>query len=40
MKNFNLTALAEQDLKQIWKYIAKDNQNAANKVLDQFFESF
>ena len=40
MNNFNITIKAEQDLKQIWNYIAQDNHNAANKVLDQFFESF
>ena len=33
MKRFVLTPLAEQDLRDIWDYIASDNIHAADRVL-------
>ncbi len=35
MPNFKLTPAAEQDLKDIWLYIAQDNHRAADKLLDR-----
>jgi plasmid stabilization system protein ParE len=34
MKSFVLTPRAEQDLSDIWDYIAADNVKTANRVLD------
>ena len=34
MKRFILTSRAKQDLNDIWDYIANDNIEAANRVLD------
>lgn len=34
MKSFVLTPSAEQDVSDIWDYIADDNIEAANRVLD------
>lgn len=34
MKRFVLTKLAEQDLNEIWDFIAGDNPDAASRVLD------
>lgn len=34
MKRFILTPLAKQDVSDIWDYIADDNIEAADRVLD------
>ena len=34
MRRFVLTPRARQDLNDIWDYIAEDNIEAANRVLD------
>jgi len=31
---------AEQDLNEIWEYIAKDNIDAADRWIEKFFEAF
>jgi len=35
MKDFVLTPRAELDLTEIWEYIAQDNIDAADRVLDE-----
>jgi antitoxin ParD1/3/4/toxin ParE1/3/4 len=40
MSGFVLTAPAEQDLTDIWDYIAADNLDAADRVLDAFASAF
>lgn len=35
MPKFKLTPAAEQDLQEIWLYIAQDNPRAADKLLDR-----
>jgi toxin ParE1/3/4 len=40
MKPFVLTPLAEQDLSDIWDYIANDNIEAADRVLDALERPF
>lgn len=35
MPKFKLKPLAEQDLEDIWLYIAQDNPRAADKLLDR-----
>jgi toxin ParE1/3/4 len=35
MPKFKFTPLAEQDLEDIWLYIAQDNPRAAHKLLDR-----
>lgn len=37
---FVLTPRAEQDLDEIWEYIAADNITAADRVLDKIEETF
>ena len=39
MAVFQKTAQAEEDLIDIWLYIAQDNPDAANQLLDTFMES-
>ena len=34
MSKYKLTSLAEGDLIEIWQYIAEDNPNAADGMLD------
>ena len=34
MKGFILTPAAKQDLNEVWEYIANDNIEAADRVLD------
>jgi toxin ParE1/3/4 len=38
--NYSLTIQAETDIENIWFYIAQDNLNAANKMVDRFYEAF
>jgi plasmid stabilization system protein ParE len=40
MKSFVLTPRAENDLNQIWNYIADDNVEAADRVLDALEAAF
>ena len=40
MRPCKLTAQAEEDLIEIWLYIAKDNANAADAVLSKIEEGF
>jgi toxin ParE1/3/4 len=35
MPKFKLTPAAEQDVQEIWLYIAQDNTRAADKLLDR-----
>lgn len=35
-----LTAEAENDLKEIWAYIAENNRSAADKLIEGFFDKF
>lgn len=39
MPVFQKTAKAEQDLIEIWLYVAQDNPSAADKLLDRFEEA-
>lgn len=40
MSRFVLTLRAEQDLDDIWEYIAADNIEAADRVLDRMETAF
>lgn len=40
MAHYRLTAKAEEDLLNIWQYIAEDNQQAATKLLNTLNENF
>jgi len=40
MKKFLVTPEARADLFTIWEYIAEDNLDAADKIIDQIEESF
>ena len=37
---FDLTSHAEDDLKNIWVYVAEHNENAAGKLLKELFDKF
>ncbi|HJD61891.1 MAG TPA: type II toxin-antitoxin system RelE/ParE family toxin [Rickettsia endosymbiont of Columbicola hoogstraali] len=38
--NFSLTLQAEQDIKDIWFHIARDNITAADNVIESFEQAF
>jgi plasmid stabilization system protein ParE len=40
MKTFFITPEARQDMVGIWDYVAEDNIDAADRVLDRFEEAF
>lgn len=40
MKRFRLSPQAKTDLEQIHAYIAADNQSAADRLIDRFFDHF
>jgi toxin ParE1/3/4 len=40
MPAYRLTVLAEQDVLDIWLYIAEDNLAAADRLVDRFTEAF
>lgn len=40
MAQILLTLQADEDLEQIWAYIAQDNVTAADRLTDQFHETF
>ena len=39
MKDFVLTPRAELDLVEIWEYVAQDDMDAADRVLDELEEA-
>jgi len=39
MNNYLLTSIAEKDIDDIVSYIAKDNQSAALKTMETFYEA-
>ena|SRR5689334_18787826 len=40
MRTVRITATAEDDLKEIWSYIAQDNPEAANRVIKEITRKF
>jgi plasmid stabilization system protein ParE len=40
MKEYVLSTGAEQDLDEIWEYIAQDNINAADRWIGKLFDAF
>jgi plasmid stabilization system protein ParE len=40
MKRVRVTCDAERDLDQIWIYIARDNMDAANRLVDELTARF
>jgi toxin ParE1/3/4 len=40
MAGYHLSSRAEWDVLEIWKYIAKDNLAAADRLLDRFTDAF
>ncbi len=40
MAGYCITAPAEQDVLDIWLYIARDNIHAADRLVDRFTETF
>jgi plasmid stabilization system protein ParE len=40
MNRFSVSPAARADLRGIWKYIARDNQNAANRLRGRLQEAF
>ena len=40
MSRFRLSQLAEQDLEEIWSYIAQDKPSAADRQIDLLHEKF
>jgi len=40
MSRFQLSAQAELDLEDIWAYIARDNEQAADALIDEIIERF
>ncbi|TGT61340.1 type II toxin-antitoxin system RelE/ParE family toxin [Mesorhizobium sp. M00.F.Ca.ET.170.01.1.1] len=38
MASYRLTPRAQQDLREIWRHIAVDNEGAANRLLGQIFD--
>jgi toxin ParE1/3/4 len=40
VKRFRVTRMAERDLDEIWSYIARDNVDAANHLVDALAERF
>ncbi|BAC88107.1 type II toxin-antitoxin system RelE/ParE family toxin [Gloeobacter violaceus] len=40
MTRFNISEQAERDLTEIRNYIARDNIEAADRLIDGFFEAF
>ena len=39
-KRYRLTLQAEEDVRDIWLYIAADNIEAADKLIDRFTERY
>lgn len=40
MKKFRLSAEIESDLNEIWLFVAQDNPDAANRLIELFLEKF
>lgn len=40
MASYRLTPRAQQDLREIWHHIAKENEAAADRLLTRLFEKF
>lgn len=40
MSTFHLSNKAESDLREIWLYIAIDNEIAADRLLDKMYQKF
>ncbi len=40
MSSFQISAQAERDLEDIWAYIARDNEQAADALIDEIIERF
>lgn len=40
MKRYRLAAPADEDLNEIWAYVAKENPAAADRLIDLLFEKF
>jgi toxin ParE1/3/4 len=40
MSRYRLTRQADQDLLEIWEYIARDNSPAADRQIDRFLDVF
>jgi len=40
LRRFDLTPEAIADLREIWRFIAQDSVDAADRVLDDFYHSF
>ncbi len=40
MSRFQISAQAERDLEDIWAYIARDNEQAADTLIDEIIERF
>jgi toxin ParE1/3/4 len=40
MADYRLTRLAEADVLGIWSYIARDNLEAADRMIDRFTEAY
>jgi plasmid stabilization system protein ParE len=40
LRPFDLTPEAVADLREIWQFISQDSVDAADRVLDDFYESF
>jgi len=39
MKQWTVAPAAAKDLNEIWEYIAKDSLDAADRVIDQFYQA-
>ena len=40
MNRFSVSLTARADLREIWKHVARDNQPAANRLMDRFQQVF
>ena len=40
MAKYTLTLRAQQDLREIWLYIAEDNERAADRLLNRLLDKF
>jgi plasmid stabilization system protein ParE len=40
MRRFSISPQARADLKEIWKYIARDSITAADRMLERFLATF
>jgi plasmid stabilization system protein ParE len=40
VKSYNIAEIAERDIENIWDFIATDNPTMADRLEDEFFETF